>query len=712
MRSTFWFLRVRGIAIGAHWSWLFIALLVVWSLAAGLFPSTYPGLPGSAYLVMAIVATVIFFVSVLLHELGHALTAQREGIEIRQITLWLLGGVAHLRGRPASAGADFRVAIAGPVVTLLLGGLFYLVMAVGRAMGWPAAVVGVADYLGRINLLLLVFNMLPALPLDGGRVLRDWLWHRQRSYLRATQWSAGVGKAFGVVLAALGVLSLFTTTGFSGIWFLVLGWFLAQAAQAEADDAVTRQSLQGLTVRDMMRPDPVTVDPDISVDRFFDTAAKARFSAFPVTEEGRLRGLVTLSQAAMVPPDQREDRTVGDIMLGRDQVPVLPAQQDAAEALELFRDDGRRAVVVDAADRVLGVLSTSDVAHTLQVRLARGLPEDPGERRRGRFLAVAIVVLALLVGGAFFYQPPVVVVSPGPAFDVSRDVTVQGRDVTQVNGRYLATTVRLEQPNAVEAAIAGVRPDREVVSASSVLPAGTSPEDYVAQQRRLYEQSRQVAAAAAARAVGLRVNVSGSGVIVAGVIPGAPAAAALRQGDVIVAVDHRDLHHTWQLQETVAARPAGTRFTLTVERGGATRQVSATSAELPRLAQGVGIGVLGQTRDLRVDLPFQVRFAQREEVGGPSAGVAYALAIADLLARKDYARGRTIAATGTIALDGSVGPVGGVAEKAVSAKEAGADLFLVPGEDAQDTAEHDPGLPVHDVRDLEQALRVVSGSSS
>jgi Predicted secreted protein containing a PDZ domain len=709
MRSTFRFLRVRGIAIGAHWSWLVVAVLVAWSLAAVVFPTAYPGLGGDAYLVMGVVAAALFFGSVLLHELGHALVALREGMELDEITLWLLGGVAHLRGRPRSPGVEFRVAIAGPLVTLLLACVCYGVALTGRIAGWPPQVIAVAEYLALLNVVVLVFNLMPALPLDGGRVLRAFLWHRKGGFPRATRLSAAAGRGFGLALVAVGLLGFFTGGGVGALWLVLLGWFLSQAAQTEDQDALARQSLRGLTVGEVMRPDPVTVPPDITVDRFLDIAAGARFSTFPVTEDGEPRGLVSIRQAAAVPAGERGRRTVADVMTPADRVPVAAPGDEVADTLDAMRDDVHRLLVVEGG-RITGILTGSDVAHALEVRLARGLPpEHVRGRRRGVLLGAGLAVLVLFAAGLLLYRPPLVVLTPGPTFDVAGDITIRGRAVTPVNGRYLATGVNIGQPNALGAIIAGIRPDQEVLRASSVLPQGVPAEQYLERQRRAYEESRLVAAAAGARAAGLDVPISGTGVQVTGVLPDAPAYGVLRPGDVIVAVDGRPVGHIWRLQEIVSARPAGTVFTLTVDRQGVSVRERVASADLPRLDQGTGLGIAGQTRNLRVELPFEVSFRERPQAAGPSAGLAYATAVADLLATEDYARGRTIAATGTIRLDGAVGEVGGVTQKAFTAARAGASVFVVPAEELGEARPGGPGLSVRGVETLRQTLTLLSG---
>src|SRR5919108_4352748 len=230
MGDSFSLGRIAGIRIGVNWSWLVVFALITWSLATGVFPNTNPGLGDGQYVAMGVAAAVLFFTSLLLHELGHALEARREGMEIDGITLWLFGGVAKFRGMFPSAGAEFRIAIAGPLVSLVLGLLF---LGVPMLLGLPATVDGVLFWLGSINIALLVFNLLPALPLDGGRILRSILWYARGEFASATRIAAGIGRAFGYLFVAAGVALLVFASPVTGIWLAFIGWFPLQAARAE-----------------------------------------------------------------------------------------------------------------------------------------------------------------------------------------------------------------------------------------------------------------------------------------------------------------------------------------------------------------------------------------------------------------------------------------------------------------------------------------------
>jgi Zn-dependent protease len=363
--------RIAGIRIGINWSWLIVFALIVWSLAAAVFPSQNPGLSDGEYLTMAVVAAVLFFASLLLHELGHALQARRDGVEIEGINLWLFGGVAQFKGGFPSAGAEFRIAIAGPLVSLVLGVLFVLVAAVA---GLPTAVDGVVAWLGFTNLILLAFNLLPALPLDGGRVLRSALWYFRRDLQWATWVASGVGRGFGFLLVALGLFMLIAEGTFSGAWLAFVGWFLLQAATAEARYVATKQALDGLRVRDLMIREPVTVDADLTLGQFMDDVAwSRRYTTYPVLEHGHPIGLLAFRSVAGVQREEWNTRRVRDAMVPFDEVPLLTEAEPAIDALaELSTSDVNRGLVVDD-DRLAGFLSITDLARALEV----GRPSRP-----------------------------------------------------------------------------------------------------------------------------------------------------------------------------------------------------------------------------------------------------------------------------------------------------------------------------------------------
>ncbi len=506
------------------------------------------------------------------------------------------------------------------------------------------------------------------------------------------------------MLIAIGLLGLFAGSSPGGIWFAFLGWFLVQAAQSEVAMASVRQALAGAKVSDLMSPDPVVVRPDLSVAELLESPPPGRrFSSYPVVDGGRLVGLVTLRTAAALPRPEQPARRVADVMTPVGEAATVAADSDAVDVLPLLDGVTTRAMVTDGG-RLVGVLSGSDVVRAIESGAAAPAPEPA--RRTG--VAVWVFVgLVMLVAGAALYHPGYVVIAPGDATDVSTDVTIDGIPVTPVNGSYLLTSVSVSQPSALRVLLAAMRPDRDVLRLSDLVPRGVEPDEYVDRQRAIFRESQMLAAAAAARSQGLDVAVTGTGVRVVQVADGSPADPVLRAGDVILAVDGQPVTEAAALVRIVSSRPAGTQFRIDMERGGERIERVATSAPLPQLAGGVGLGITIETRGLDVDLPFEISFAERR-VGGPSAGVAYAAAIADMLSARDYARGRTIAATGTIDAEGDVGPVGGVEQKAVAAGDAGAELFLVPAGEVHEAG--DAGLRVHGVQSLGQALDVLAAA--
>jgi Zn-dependent protease/CBS domain-containing protein len=365
VNPTFQLGRIAGIRIGINWSWLIVFALIVWSLASAVFPSQNPGFSDGEYIALAVVAALLFFASLLLHELGHALQARRDGVEIEGINLWLFGGVAQFKSAFPSAGAEFRIAVAGPLVSLALGVLFVLIAAFA---GLPNAIDGVVAWLGYTNLILLVFNLLPALPLDGGRMLRSALWHFRGDLRWATWVAAAVGRGFGFLFIGLGVFMLIVEGAFSGAWLAFIGWFLLQAATAEARYVATKQALDGLKVRDVMIRQPVTVEADHSLGRFMDEVAwSQRYTTYPVLEDGRPIGLLAFRSVAAVPRSEWDTRRVREAMLSREKVPLLTEEQPAFDALaQLSASDVNRGLVVDDG-RLAGFLSITDLARALEV---------------------------------------------------------------------------------------------------------------------------------------------------------------------------------------------------------------------------------------------------------------------------------------------------------------------------------------------------------
>lgn len=372
--------RLFGIRIGLNWSLLVVFVLLAWSLASGFFPGEAPGHDSLAYWLAGVVAAIFFLLSLLAHELAHAVVAQRLGVKVDGITLWLFGGVARIRGQALSARAETAITAVGPVTSLVLAAVFWLVgLLLGASAGDLAGATG--RWLGRINLILAIFNLVPAFPLDGGRILRSLLWARWGDQLRATVIAARAGRIFGFVLIALGIFQFFFVSGgvVGGIWSVFLGWFLLTAARAEESDVLLRHALGRLTVGEVMTSNPVEAPDYVSVQELLDRYVFAnRFATFPVHNlEGRLTGLATMTRLKSVPPAARSTTRVRDVACPLSEVPTAHPDDTLVDLLPRMSGCSEGRALVLSGDRLLGIVSPADVNRALQLASLRGPRPQP-----------------------------------------------------------------------------------------------------------------------------------------------------------------------------------------------------------------------------------------------------------------------------------------------------------------------------------------------
>ncbi|MGH2719465.1 MAG: site-2 protease family protein [Actinomycetota bacterium] len=634
--------RARGVPIRIGWSWFLIVALLVWSLGGELFPRSFVGLSTATAYGMAAAATVLFFVSVVLHELGHAFRAQAEGVGIEGISLWLFGGVAQMIDPFPSPAAELRIAAAGPAVTALITAALALLAVGATHLGGLVALRGVLDYLAVINVILLVFNLLPALPLDGGRMLHALIW-RSRNEGVATRATSALGQGLGVALAIVGVGELASGARTTGIWVAVVGLFVLEAARSQGAYGTIDRLLAGLRLRDLLLPNQMAV----------------------------------ASEAAG---------------LG-EGTPVLAADTPVIDALRTMQSRAAPIAVGDG-DGIAGMVSLADVSRVLQTRLARN--RVASRRIRGASALWLVVVLAAIVAGGILYHPPFYVLSPGTPVDITRDVTISGVPNEAPSGHILLVDVNAYQHNVFTDFTQLFHAHRSLITTSEV--------GSIAYQKELFAESEALATVAAGAADGKTVTLSGDGALVTGPIAGTPAASVLRAGDVIVAVDGSPVATEFDLMDAVSAKPSGTTFALSVQRGGSTVALRAASS---RVSGQTVLGVDLLTKDVRVTGPFQISF-KSQNIGGPSAGLAYALTISAELGNLDL-HGGTISATWTLDQTGKVGDVGDVDLKAVGATAAGDHIFITP---ADETAQAS-GLitTVKGVTTLQQALDYLRSSS-
>jgi len=395
MRQSIRLGRVAGIPVGLNGGALVVLALLAAGLAYGRLPAQVPGRSTVAYLAGGVVAAALFLASVLVHELGHAVVARRTGVEVESITLWLLGGVAQLRGEPGSPKGEFNVAAVGPATSLVLGVGFGGLAFGLAALGGDPLVVAVAAYLAISNVALAVFNLIPAAPLDGGRVLRAAVWRVTGDPVRSAVVAARAGRIFGFVLIGLGLIQTLLRADLSGLWWLLIGWFLVHAAAAEEQRAVLGRALHGLRVGDVMTADPVTADPGRTIAGFVEQTAMVRpFSTYPLVDErGRLTGLATLNRIRRIAPADRQRLRLADIACPPADVPVARADEALVDVLPRLGGcaDGR-VIVTDAAGTVIGIVSPRDISTRLalgDLRTGSPYPLLGGDLSAGKPLAGA-----------------------------------------------------------------------------------------------------------------------------------------------------------------------------------------------------------------------------------------------------------------------------------------------------------------------------------
>ncbi|MCA9124859.1 MAG: site-2 protease family protein [Planctomycetales bacterium] len=372
-----------GFPIYLDLSWFAIAILISWSLATGYFPQQIEGLTSALYWTMGVAGAIGLFASILAHELGHAVVARRFDLHMRSITLFIFGGVAEMSEAPPSAKSEFYVAIAGPIVSIFIAvGCLALGVFSGDVM--PESAAAVIAYLGMINGVLVVFNMIPAFPLDGGRVLRSILWHIKGNLRWATRISSSLGSAFGLALIVFGLMNLLTGNVIGAIWQALIGMFLRNAAQSSYQQVLVRQALEGEPVSRFMEPNVVTVDPSLSVEELVESYVyRLHHKMFPVTDNGRLLGCVTTRDVQNVPRNEWATTTVASISRECENDNTIAPASDAMQALAKMSQAGVSRMMVVDNEHLVGLLSLSDLLKFIALKVE--LEEDglPSQKRAG-----------------------------------------------------------------------------------------------------------------------------------------------------------------------------------------------------------------------------------------------------------------------------------------------------------------------------------------
>jgi Zn-dependent protease/CBS domain-containing protein len=356
---------VMGIPIRLHFSWFIIFGLITWSLSSYYFPEAAPDLPLISYWFKGALAAVLLFASVAFHELAHSYVAQRYRMTIVNITLFIFGGVAQMKGDPPHPRAEFRIALAGPLSSFFLALVFFLL-----SLSTGSTTQALFSYLARLNLILGAFNLIPGFPMDGGRLLRSFLWARKKDYFSATRTASGVGKKIGLFFIVFGLLSFFT--GFpGGLWLLLIGWFVYSAAQSSYQQATLQEVLSGVKVKDVMvkAEDMVILSPAMTIEEAVNEYfLRYGYGGFPVMDNGKFLGIVTLKEIKNVPRDRWGGIPLADIAVPHDQRRELFPQDDIMRALQLMIQEDEGRIVVTKNGEIAGLVTRNGIARYLQVR--------------------------------------------------------------------------------------------------------------------------------------------------------------------------------------------------------------------------------------------------------------------------------------------------------------------------------------------------------
>lgn len=356
--------RIAGIPISLDYSWFLIFILLTWSLAVSYFPAQFPGWTAWEYWSVGALSTILLFLSVLLHELGHASIAQHYHIPVREITLFIFGGVSQIQEEPKSAHSEFWIAIAGPIVSLLLGIIFWVL---GIIFGSPTQLGAVCKYLGIINISLFLFNLIPGFPLDGGRVFRAIVWGATHNEDKATITAVMVGRFFAYVFIVIGVGIMFAGNLFDGLWLAFIGWFLESAAVAQMQQLKLRNILSKYTVQQVMSRSYTKLPANLTVETLMqEHILGTGRRSYIVLEHGTPIGMLTIHQLKNIPKEHWADRTLKDIMLPLDQAKTIGPDNDLWTVLSAMDSEGVNQLPVVQNGNVTGMISRENLVNFLQ----------------------------------------------------------------------------------------------------------------------------------------------------------------------------------------------------------------------------------------------------------------------------------------------------------------------------------------------------------
>jgi Zn-dependent protease/predicted transcriptional regulator len=372
-----------GFEVKLDLSWLLLALLISWSLGAGWFPDRYPELSSRAYAWMGVSVAIGVFFSIVFHEFSHSIVARRFGMPIRGITLFIFGGVAEMESEPPDPKSEFLMAIAGPISSFLLAALLWAIAAIGQGSAWSQPVIGVLATLAVINLTVAVFNLAPAFPLDGGRMLRAALWYWRRDLQEATFVSSRIGRGFGTALMVLGVVAFVGGNLIGGMWWFLIGIFVRGAASSSYQQLVLKKLVEGQPVRRFMRSEPVTVSASISIEEWVeDYVYRHHYKMYPVLDGSKLLGCISVDSLQGIRREDWSSTMVADLMESRSESNTIDAGTDTMVLLtDILKPGGRSRFMVVEHDRLVGIIALKDLLELISLKLQIESPERGGQSR-------------------------------------------------------------------------------------------------------------------------------------------------------------------------------------------------------------------------------------------------------------------------------------------------------------------------------------------
>jgi Zn-dependent protease/CBS domain-containing protein len=362
--------KLFGFEVGIDLSWILIAILIAWSLSTGFFPFQYKSLSTQTYWIMGIIGAAGLFFSIIAHEFCHSLVARKSGMPMKGITLFIFGGVAEMDEEPPNAKAEFLIAVVGPLSSIAIAVIFYAIYRLGVLIDWSEAINGVVAYLAMINGLLAAFNLVPAFPLDGGRILRSALWGWKGNLRWATRISSAIGGGFGIFLIVIGFARILSGNFIGGMWLGLIGLFIQGAAKMSYQQLITRKALEGESLKRFMKSDPVTVPESITIEELVeDYIYRYHYKLFPVVNSHKLVGCITTKEVKEIPRAQWGEKTVGELADPCSAENTIRPDADAVQALSTMRRNNASRLMVVENDKLMGIIALKDMLEFLNLKV-------------------------------------------------------------------------------------------------------------------------------------------------------------------------------------------------------------------------------------------------------------------------------------------------------------------------------------------------------